>query len=157
MAPTAAHAASTSEGAHLLLYDGVCGLCHSLIQLVLKHDRHHVFHFASLQSDAAKAALARFDCNPNDLTTMYVVRDYRSARPVPLAKGRAALFVASMLDWPWKAAAVLRLLPTALINVGYNLVARHRYRLFGRYDHCLIPSPEYRDRFIDESLGRRSS
>src|SRR6185295_1833227 len=155
MAPTAAHTSPTSEGAHLLLYDGVCGLCDSLIQLVLKHDRHHVFHFASLQSDAAKAALAPFNCDPNDLTTMYVVRDYRSATPVPLARGRAALFVASMLDWPWKAATALRLLPTVLINLGYNLIARYRYRLFGRYDQCLMPSPEYRDRFIDESFGSR--
>jgi predicted DCC family thiol-disulfide oxidoreductase YuxK len=141
----------------LLLYDGVCGLCNSLIQLVLKHDRHHVFHFASLQSEAARSALAPFNCDPEDLTTMYVVRDYRSARPLPLARGRAALFVASMLDWPWKGVALFRVLPTALINIGYNLVARYRYRLFGRYDQCLMPSPEYRERFIDESLGRRSS
>jgi predicted DCC family thiol-disulfide oxidoreductase YuxK len=145
------------EGAHLLLYDGVCGLCNSLIQAVLIHDRNRVFHFASLQSDAARAALAPFAGDHHDLTTMYVVRDYRSSAPVLLARGRAALFVAARLGWPWKAAAILRILPAAIVNVGYDLVARYRYRLFGKYEQCLMPSPEFRHRFIDESLGRSPS
>ncbi len=151
MAGTAPQSESTGEGAHLLLYDGVCGLCDSLIQIVLKRDRGRVFQFASLQSGAAKAALAPFHRNAGDLTTMYVVRNYRGNSPTLLAKGRAALFVASRLDWPWRAAAAFRILPTALLNLGYDLVARYRYRLFGRYDQCLMPSPETRHRFIDES------
>ena len=137
------------EGTQLLLYDGVCGLCDGLVQVVLKHDRRRRFHFASLQSRAAKTALAPFGRSSDDLTTMYVVVNYRGTTPTLLQKGRAALFVMAALGWPWKAAAVFRVLPRPVLDFLYDIVARHRYRLFGRRDQCLMPSPEYRHRFLD--------
>jgi predicted DCC family thiol-disulfide oxidoreductase YuxK len=136
-----------AEGRHLLLYDGVCGLCDRLVQFVLAHDRTRAFHFASLQSEAARTALAPQGVDAATLTTFYVVANYRTA-PRLLAKGEAALFVAGVLGWPWKAIAALRLLPAAVLNGVYDLVARYRYRLFGQYDQCLLPRVEYRNRFI---------
>jgi predicted DCC family thiol-disulfide oxidoreductase YuxK len=108
-----------------------------------------VFHFASLQSAAAKATLNRFGSNPDELTTFYVVTNYRGAEPSPLTKGRAALFVITALGWPWKAAGLLKVLPARVLDGVYDLIARHRYRIFGRYETCLVPRPEYRSRFID--------
>jgi predicted DCC family thiol-disulfide oxidoreductase YuxK len=66
-----------------------------------------------------------------------------------LTRSDAALFVAGPLSWPWKAARVMRVVPQAVRDRAYDLVARNRYRLFERLDRCLIPSRAFRNRFID--------
>lgn len=138
----------TSEGDHLLLYDGVCGMCDGLIRFVLERDE-RVFDFAALQSPAAHAALAPFGGGIEALTTMYVVVNYRGAAPTLLPKSRAALFVMARLGWPWKAGALLGVLPASVLDYLYDVVARHRYRVFGRHEQCVIPRPDVRSRFID--------
>ena len=140
----------TASGRHLLLYDGVCGLCNGLIQAVLAGDRRSEFHFAALQSPVAAAVLDRFGSDPHDLDTFHVVADYRSGPSRHLTKGRAVLFVMTALDWPWRAAGLLTVLPDWVLNTVYDLVARHRYRVFGQYERCPVPRPEHRDRFIDQ-------
>jgi predicted DCC family thiol-disulfide oxidoreductase YuxK len=137
------------DGAHLVLYDGVCGLCNRLLQFLLAHDRRAVFAFASLQSAIGRSTVERFGGDPDELTSFYVVANFRTDRARLLSRGRAALFVAAMLGWPWKAAGLLRVVPPALLNRLYDVVARYRYRVFGRFDQCLMPRPEYRCRFID--------
>lgn len=140
---------ANADGAHLVLYDGVCGLCHRLLQFLLAHDRRAVFVFASLQSATGRATVERFGGNPDDLSSFVVVSNFRTDRARMVGRGRAALFVAGELGWPWKAAVLFRAVPTVILDRLYDVVARTRYRLFGRYDHCLIPRPEYRRRFID--------
>ena len=140
---------ASGEGRHLFLFDGVCGLCSRLVQFVLAHDRRRVFNFASLQSPAGRAAVTRSGGNPDDLTTFYVFESYRTPEARRFAKGRAALFVLGTLGWPWRAAGLLGLLPTACLDRLYDLVARNRYRVFGRNEQCLVPRPEFRSRFID--------
>ena len=132
-----------------MLYDGICGLCDRLLQFVLARDRRGVFRFASLQSPLGKEMVERFGGNSNELTSFYVVANYRSNGARMFGRSRAALFVAGALGWPWKAALSLRLLPAATLDRIYDLVARNRYRFFGRFEHCLIPPPEFRHRFID--------
>jgi predicted DCC family thiol-disulfide oxidoreductase YuxK len=154
MADATAPVPIRGEGRHLLLYDGVCGLCHWLVQFVLAHDAPALFQFAPLQSPAGRAIVQRAGANPDDLTTFYVVRDYGTAGAKTLFKGRAAIFVARALGWPWKAAGAFGLLPTVVLDWGYDLVARYRYRLFGRFDQCTVPRPEQRRRFIDRPLGQ---
>jgi predicted DCC family thiol-disulfide oxidoreductase YuxK len=87
--------------------------------------------------------------NPGELTTFAVVADYRTRSAHVLTKSDAALFVARELGWPWKAMRVLALVPKGLRDRTYDLVARRRYGMFGRYDRCLVPRPEVRSRFID--------
>jgi predicted DCC family thiol-disulfide oxidoreductase YuxK len=146
----------SERGRHLLLYDGVCGLCDRLVQTVLVRDRREAFHFAPLQCPAASAALERFGRDSRDLNTLYVVADYQTAAPRLLSKSRAALFVAGTLGWPWKATIVLSVLPRGLLDWGYDLIARYRYRLFGRFDQCVIPLPEHRARFVESIEAARS-
>lgn len=133
---------------HLILYDGVCGLCSRLNQFVIARDDRRLFHFASLQSAAGQAALAGFDGKHGDLTTFYVLANYLSPAPVQLAKSRAALFVMTTLGWPWRAAGLLYIVPKPLADRIYDVIARHRYRLFGRHELCLLPDPAHQDRFI---------
>ena len=138
-----------SVGAHLVLYDGVCGLCSRLLQFLLRHDRRRVFSFASLQSAVGRSIVEQSGGNPADLTSFYVVADYQTGASRVLARSDAALFVAGALSWPWRAARLIRFVPHALRDRVYDIVARNRYRLFGRFDRCLIPSREFRNRFID--------
>jgi len=140
---------SNVDGAHLVLYDGVCGLCNRLLQFLLTHDRRAVFVFAPLQSAFGMSTVERFGGNPEELSSFFVVSNFRTDRARLVGRGQASLFVAGELGWPWKAAVLFRVIPPAVLDRIYDLVARNRYRLFGRFDRCLIPRPEYRRRFID--------
>jgi predicted DCC family thiol-disulfide oxidoreductase YuxK len=140
---------SVEEGRHLVLYDGVCGLCSRLLQFLLEHDRRRVFSFAPLQGGRGRATVARWGGNPDELTTFHVIANFQTADARMLTKGAAAVFVAGELGWPWKAMRLAGILPVWLLNCAYDAVARSRYRVFGRYDQCLLPRPEFRSRFIE--------
>lgn len=134
---------------HLVLYDGVCGLCNGAVQFILPRDRDGVFAFASLQSATGRTTAERFGRNPNELDSFYLVLNYDSPSPELLIKSAAALRVAALLGQPWRLLAGFRLLPRALTDAVYDIVARYRYRVFGRYDTCPLPTPDQRARFID--------
>jgi len=141
---------SASSPNPIILYDGVCGLCNRLVQFILKHDSRDRFRFASLQSDFASQVLRRHGALPEDLDTMYVVID-RGLREERIAsRSDAAISVLQELGGGWSGLGIaLRALPLWLRNWGYNLVARNRYRTFGKYDSCLIPSAKDRHKFLD--------
>ena len=140
-------------GIHLVLYDGVCGLCSHLLQFLLRHDRRGVFSFAPLQSAIGRSVVERSGGNPAELTSFYVVADYQTPASRVFTRSDAALFVAGVLGGPWRAAQLTRLVPHAIRDRAYDLVARTRYRVFGRYERCLVPRPEFRHRFIDGQAG----
>ena len=140
---------STDEGTHLVLYDGVCGLCNGVVRFLLRHDRRRVFRYASLQSPAGQSFVKQSGRDPAELTSFYVIADYRAPIANVSTRSDAVLFVAGQLDWPWKAARLMQALPRVVRDLAYEIVARNRYRVFGQYDHCVVPSPEYRSRFLD--------
>jgi len=149
MAGQAREAPGGRRGQHLILYDGVCGLCTRLSRFVLPRDERGVFDFASLQSATGRATLQRIGKDAELLSTFYVVTDYRSQSAALLAKGQAALFVIESLKIGGAWRRMLQILPQSLLDLGYELVARNRYRLFGRTDSCFLPSEKFKDRFID--------
>ncbi len=141
-------AASSNPSELVLLYDGVCGLCNRLTRFILPRDPGGIFRYASLQSDYAGNVLERHHRRTDDLDTVYLlIRDGDSERL--LSRSDAALFVLGKLTWPWKAAAILSLLPRFIRNAVYDLIARHRYRVFGKHETCPIPEPKWQERFID--------
>ena len=147
--PAAFTGLSAGNGQHLVLYDGVCGFCNRMNQFVLAHDARAEFDFASLQSPTGHRVLERFGKDARDLDTFYVVANYRSATPSLFCKSAASLFVLRTVGGPWRLLTALGVLPTALLNAGYDFVARRRYRLFGRSDTCILPAAGHRQRFID--------
>lgn len=138
----------SARGDHLVLYDGVCGLCNAATQFILARDRRGVFDFASLQSATGRSWLERFGRKPDNLDTFAIVTNYQT-RPAILDKSSAALMAARALGAPWSWMAVFKVLPQALRDRVYDFIARHRYRWFGKYDTCLIPTADQRARFID--------
>jgi predicted DCC family thiol-disulfide oxidoreductase YuxK len=138
----------------IILYDGVCGLCNRLVQFVLKHDSQDHFRFAALQSDFAIGILLRHGVAPSqtkeDLDTMYVVLEHTLPAERLASRSEAAVVVFRELGGVWAApGAILKVLPASLRNWAYNLVARNRYRLFGKHDSCPIPKPKDRHKFLD--------
>jgi predicted DCC family thiol-disulfide oxidoreductase YuxK len=139
------HAATEAP---IILYDGVCGLCNRLNRLVLARDPSGRFRFAALQSALAGEILARHGRDPGDLDTLWVVLAHGRPGERLLAKSDAVLWILHELGGAWRAAGALRIVPRGMRDRGYDLVARTRYRLFGRSDACPLPDPVHRARFL---------
>jgi predicted DCC family thiol-disulfide oxidoreductase YuxK len=135
-------------GPHLIIYDGVCGLCNRLNQFVLKRDRSNKFRFAAVQSSLARQILTRYQKNPDDLNTMYLIADYEQASERILSKAQAALFILKEIGGVWKLSRVLNVVPSFLLNIGYDGIAKTRYRLFGKFDSCRMPDSKQREKFL---------
>jgi predicted DCC family thiol-disulfide oxidoreductase YuxK len=134
----------------ILLYDGVCGLCNRSVQFTLRHDRRDIFRFASLQGPTASRVLGRHGQSPANLDTFYVITDFEQPAEHLLSRSDAALFVLSALGGPWQVlAAGGRILPKAIRDTFYNVVARNRYQVFGKFDACPLPDPKDRHKFLD--------
>lgn len=134
----------------IVLYDGVCGLCNRLVQFLLKHDSDGRLLFASLQSEFAERVLTRHGIDPSDLDTVQVVLDYDQPEERVLGRSDAILRAGEELGKPWSILATsARIVPRALRDMIYRLVARNRYRVFGKYETCMLPDPEQRHRFLD--------
>jgi predicted DCC family thiol-disulfide oxidoreductase YuxK len=133
----------------IVLYDGVCGLCNRLTQFILKHDTQDRFLFASLQSDLAARLLKRHGRDAHDLDTVYVVVDYEQPGERLLARSDAILHIASELGGIWSFAKAGRLLPKVIRDALYKIVARNRYRVFGKFESCMLPEPKHRTKFLD--------
>ena len=134
----------------ILLYDGVCGLCNRLVQFVLKRDRRQLFRFAPLQGELAARVLRRHGKDPADLDTVYVVVAPDTPDERLLPRSGAVLFILRNLGLGWRLLALLgRIAPRFLADWLYGQVAQRRYRIFGKYESCPLPSPETRARFID--------
>ena len=139
----------TPESNPIVLYDGVCGLCNRLVKFLLKRDTNDRFRFASLQSDFANNLLTHHGLDPHDLDTVYVVQDYGQPSERLLARSDAILFMLKQLGGVWKVAAVGRVLPRALRDALYRVVAHNRYRVFGKYESCMLPEAKHRAKFLD--------
>jgi predicted DCC family thiol-disulfide oxidoreductase YuxK len=134
----------------IVLYDGVCGLCNRFVQFILRRDRRAIFRFAALQSLFAARILARHGANAADLDTVYVVIDYDLPSESLLSRCDAVIFALEDLGRFWGLAAhVLKIIPRRVRDWGYQVVARSRYRIFGRYDTCPLPTEDTRARFLD--------
>ncbi len=127
----------------ILLYDGVCGLCHRLVRWLMAHDTTSRLHYAPLQGETAARLRAIHRTIPVDVDTVVYIEEGRV-----YLRSKAFLHVARHLDRPWRWLYWARWLPAALIDPLYFLVARTRYRVFGKYDACEVPSAENRERVL---------
>jgi predicted DCC family thiol-disulfide oxidoreductase YuxK len=129
----------------ILLFDGVCNLCSTLVQFVIQRDPEGFFHFASLQSETGQQYLRRFHLPTNDFDS-FIYIDTKNNRYY--SKSSAALRVLRHLKGLWFLLYVFILVPPFLRNPIYHFVAKYRYRWFGKQEMCMIPSPEIESRFL---------
>ena len=133
----------------VLLYDGQCGFCNRGVQQVLRHDRRKNMMFAALQGDYGKSILTRHpELNGIDSLVFVEPLDFAYLEQV-FVRSDAALRVASYLGWPWKLALAAYLIPRPVRDFLYDQFAKRRYRWFGKYEKCMPPPPEVRERFLD--------
>lgn len=138
---------ATNEQSPVLLYDGVCGFCNKTVQMILDRDRRGEMRFAALQSDYGRAVVARHPELGGVDSVVFVERSGGAERVH--VRSEAALRVAEYLGGAWRLFLVARVIPARVRDFFYNLVARYRYRFFGKYDSCMLPPPGVRSRFLD--------
>lgn len=134
--------------AHLVLYDGVCGLCDRFVQFLIQIDRHDRLRFAALQSDLGTRLLRDAGRDAGALETVIVIADYGIPSQRLLDRSDAAIFAIASAGGLYGAAVGLRIFPRFLRDAVYRLIARSRYRIFGRFDACPIPTPATRAKFL---------
>jgi predicted DCC family thiol-disulfide oxidoreductase YuxK len=131
----------------ILLFDGVCNLCSGVVRFLAPRDPTGRIRFASLQSPVGRALLERGDRPTDEFDSIVLVEGEDH-----YVKSTAALRVAHHLRAPWSWLAALRVVPRPLRDAVYALVARSRYRIFGRKDHCVMPAADLRERFIENGI-----
>ncbi|WP_105432705.1 thiol-disulfide oxidoreductase DCC family protein [Neorhizobium sp. T6_25] len=130
-------------GGPIIVFDAMCVLCSANAQFVLRHDRAARFRLASMQGEVGTALYRRCGIDPENPETMIVV-DGQSV----LRDSDAVLVIYEGLGWPWKALSIVRLVPRFIRDPLYRLIARNRYRIFGRRESCWLPSPEQARRIL---------
>ncbi|MFD0694400.1 thiol-disulfide oxidoreductase DCC family protein [Paenibacillus sp. GCM10027628] len=133
-----------SDEEAIVLFDGVCNLCNGAVQFILRHDPQGVFRFASLQSDVGQMLLQQHRLPADVINTIVLIEHGHS-----FTHSTAALRIARRLRSPWRLAYAAILVPAPIRNAAYRFIARNRYRWFGQAEHCMLPKPEYKQRFLD--------
>jgi predicted DCC family thiol-disulfide oxidoreductase YuxK len=127
----------------VVLFDGICNLCNWSVQFIIKRDPGGYFRFAPMQSDVGRRLLEMHGFRPKASDTFILIEEYRC-----LTKSDAAITVAKHLTGLWPVLRFLTIIPKTVRNWCYDVVARNRYRWFGKKETCMIPSRELLDRFI---------
>ncbi|MEO9484088.1 MAG: DCC1-like thiol-disulfide oxidoreductase family protein [Ekhidna sp.] len=128
----------------VILFDGVCNLCNTSVQFVIDRDKKDQFLFASLQSSYAKEVLPESLSDSDALQSIVLI-----SKDKIITKSSAALTVAKSLSGLWPMMYLFMIVPRFVRDWIYDIVAKNRYKWFGKKDICMIPSPELKSRFID--------
>lgn len=135
---------AASQTRSIILFDGDCAYCSRWVLWILRRDRHAQFRFAASRSEAAREVLTRCGWSGPPPESVVLVADQKV-----VTNSDAVIGIACRLGWPWKAAAIARLIPRPLRDALYRRVAANRHRLGGSATACLVPTPETRARFLD--------
>ncbi len=131
---------------NIILFDGVCNLCNSSIQFIIKKDKKNVFTFASLQSDAAKNILLQYfpkKKNNNRFNTIYLIKN-----GTVLTESTAILHVFKELKLPYKLLFWFIIIPKFIRDIIYKFISKNRYKWFGKKDTCMVPTKELKSKFL---------
>lgn len=132
-----------AENYEIVLFDGICNFCNSSINFVIDHDPEKHFKFASLQSEIGQEILRKYNKNTKNFDSVILLKNNTLYE-----KSAAALEITKHLSGLWKYLTVFGVLPTFFLNFFYDIVAKNRYRIFGKADSCRMPIPELRERFL---------
>jgi len=120
----------------IILFDGVCNLCNGTVDFLLKRDRKKQFRFVALQSESGKLYIRKFQI-PVNTDSVILIRFNQV-----YFESDAIIEIAGMLNYPWKLGVIVKIIPKKIRNGLYRIIARNRYRWFGKRSTCRIPSSE---------------
>tara|TARA_R110002049_G_scaffold308819_1_gene514236 strand:- start:38928 stop:39344 length:417 start_codon:yes stop_codon:yes gene_type:complete len=129
----------------LILFDGICNLCNSSVQYIIKHDKKDVFMFTALQSKTGQKIIKEFNI---DTTKTDSILLYAPEKGIEY-KSTAALKIALYLGFPRNLMGVFFIIPTFIRNWVYDYIAKNRYKWYGKKEACMIPTPELKSMFLD--------
>ncbi len=127
----------------IILFDGFCNLCNRSVQFIIKHDRLEAFKFASLQSESGNALLRKHDLLSNNIDSIVFIRDNRF-----YLKSTAVLYILKDLRGGWRLLFGFIVIPRVIRDLFYDLIAKSRYKFFGKRDSCMVPDERIKDRFL---------
>lgn len=127
----------------IVVFDGMCVLCSANAQFVLANDKAQKFRLAAMQGPVGSALFQHFGIDPNDPDTIIVVDGDKVWRD-----SDAVLKIYAGLGWPWRIAGIFRLVPRLIRDPMYRLVARNRYRVFGKRETCWVPTADQANRVL---------
>lgn len=127
----------------ILLFDGVCNLCNRFVQEVITRDQKGIIHFASLQSDIGQELLHRHGIDPT-LDTVVLIDQGKA-----MVQSDVALQIFGYLGGTWSLLQVFFIVPKFIRDGVYDWIAKNRYRWFGKRETCMMPKPEWVERFLD--------
>ena len=127
----------------IILFDGVCNLCSGSVQFILKRDKEKKFTFASLQSTTGQKLLSQFNL-PNDTFNSFVL--YQDGRMYTRSTAALKLFQ-QLRGWKW--VKMFWIVPKFIRDAVYNLIAKNRYKWFGKKNECWLPTPALKERFLE--------
>ena len=127
----------------VILFDGVCKLCNRWSQFIIKYDKAHHFKLCSVQSSEGKAILKYFNMPTNTFETMLYIEGNQK-----FEKSDAFLNIIKHMSYPWKLFRAFKIIPKPIRDWLYDRIALNRYRLFGKYEQCVLPTADHQSRFI---------
>ncbi|MCB0507706.1 MAG: thiol-disulfide oxidoreductase DCC family protein [Bacteroidetes bacterium] len=134
---------SSNQYDKLVLFDGVCNFCASSVQFIIKHDASNSLKFASLQSSIGQQLLAHYKMS-NNLDGVVFIENNQA-----YFKSKAAFQIAKYFGGIWRLLLIFKILPTFITDFVYDIIAKNRYKWFGKKESCMLPSPEIRSRFLE--------
>lgn len=129
----------------LILFDGICNLCNSSVQFVIKHDKKNHFLFAPLQGETGKQIIKLYKIDTSTIDSIIL---YIPEKGI-FSKSTAALKISSKLGFPINLASIFLIIPVFIRNWVYDFIAKNRYKWFGKKESCMIPSAELKNKFLD--------
>ncbi|MFY0604232.1 MAG: DUF393 domain-containing protein [Flavobacteriaceae bacterium] len=129
----------------IVLFDGVCNLCNDSVQKIIKNDKNDVFRFASLQSEIGVQIITSLGIDISKIDSIILYQQDVAY----YVKSEAALKILKKFNGIWKLLQIFTLLPTAFNDFFYDIIARNRYKWFGKKEYCMIPTPELKSKFLD--------
>ena len=130
----------------IVFFDGVCSFCDSTVQFLIKRDRKGLLRYASLQGETAKKLL--FDKGEPIVLDTMIFMESKGDELILHLRSKAATNICKYLPWPWKFLSIARWIPSFIGNFFYNIVAKNRYKWFGKMESCSIPTEHQRELFL---------
>ncbi len=128
----------------VILFDGVCNLCNGAVNWVIKRDTQNKFKFSSLQSEYGKQLINRFQLSSDYLNTIVLLDNDQV-----YLRSEAVLRILRHLGGIYSIAYIFNVIPSPILNFFYNIVAKYRYRWFGKKDKCMVPDVSVQQKFIE--------
>jgi predicted DCC family thiol-disulfide oxidoreductase YuxK len=129
----------------LILFDGVCNLCNTSVQYVIKHDKKNSFMFTALQSDIGQQIIKDYNIDTSKTDSILL---YTPENGV-VSKSTAALKIAQNLGFPQNVMSIFFIIPPFIRNGVYDYIAKNRYKWYGKKESCMIPTPELKSKFLE--------